>query len=100
LRSSGSASTRFPAWRWTRRPISSLRYAEVARHAELHIAFDEQLAYYAEWDFLVRAALVVGVEDTGHVTSIKLRWDDTDSTPGAVPPEAREARVRDYVRSP
>jgi SAM-dependent methyltransferase len=61
---------------------------------ELHIAFDEQLAYYAEWDFLVRAALVVGVEDTGHVTSIKLRWDDTDSTPGAVPPEARE---REYV---
>jgi hypothetical protein len=38
--------------------------------------------------------LVVGVEDTGHVTSIKLRWDDTDSTPGAVPPEARE---REYV---
>ena len=61
---------------------------------ELHIAFDEQLAYCAEWDFLVRAALVVGVEDTGHVTSIKLRWDDTDSTPGAVPPEARE---REYV---
>ena len=61
---------------------------------ELHMGFDEQLVHCAQWDFLVRAALVVGVEDTGHVTSIKLRWDDTDSTPGAVPPEARE---REYV---
>ena len=74
-------------------PISSFAMPR-SLVTELHIAFDEQLAYCAEWDFLVRAALVVGVEDTGHVTSIKLRWDDTDSTPGAVPPEARE---REYV---
>ena len=74
-------------------PISSFAMPR-SLVTELHIAFDEQLAYYAQWDFLVRAALVVGVEDTGHVTSIKLRWDDTDSTPGAVPPEARE---REYV---
>ena len=74
-------------------PISSFAMPR-SLVTELHIGFDEQLVHCAQWDFLVRAALIVGVEDTGHVTSIKLRWDDTDSTPGAVPPEARE---REYV---
>ena len=74
-------------------PISSFAMPR-SLVTELHMGFDEQLVHCAQWDFLVRAALVVGVEDTGHVTSIKLRWDDTDSTPGAVPPEARE---REYV---
>jgi len=58
--------------------------------AELHLRFDEELALCADWDFLVRAALVVGVEDTGHATSIQLRWDDAGTTNTVVPPEVRE----------
>jgi hypothetical protein len=75
-------------------PISSFAMPR-SLVTELHLAFDEQLAYYAHWDFLVRAALIVGVEDTGHVTSIHLRWDDAGTAPGAVPPEVRE---REYAR--
>ncbi len=62
---------------------------------ELHVRFDEQLAVCAEWDFLVRAASVVGVEDTGHVTSIQLRWDDAGTEAEAVPPDVPEA---EYLR--
>ncbi len=57
---------------------------------ELHFRFDEELALCADWDFLVRAALIVGVEDTVHATSIQLRWDDAGTTNTAVPPEVRE----------
>ncbi|MGO9407678.1 MAG: methyltransferase domain-containing protein, partial [Acidimicrobiales bacterium] len=57
---------------------------------ELHFRFDEELALCADWDFLVRAALVVGVEDTVHATSIQLRWDDAGTTNTDVPPEVRE----------
>jgi len=57
---------------------------------ELHLRFDEELTRFADWDFLVRAALIVGVEDTGHATSIQLRWDDAGTTNTAVPPEVRE----------
>ena len=71
-------------------PISSFAVPR-ALLTELHLRFDEQLAVCAEWDFLIRAALVVGVEDTGRATSIQLRWDDTDATTTAVPPDVRDA---------
>ena len=71
-------------------PISSFAVPR-ALLTELHFRFDEQLAVCAEWDFLIRAALVVGVEDTGRATSIQLRWDDADATTTAVPPDVRDA---------
>jgi len=57
---------------------------------EFHLRFDEQLAVGEDWDFLVRAALVVGVEDTGHVTSIHQRWTD-EAAAMPVPSEVWEA---------
>ena len=75
-------------------PISSFALPR-SLVTELHFRFDEQLAVCAEWDFLVRAASVVGVEDTGHVTSIQLRWDGTGTTAEAVPPDVREGQ---YLR--
>ena len=71
-------------------PISSFAVPR-ALLTELHFRFDEQLAVCSEWDFLIRAALVVGVEDTGRATSIQLRWDDVDAPTTAVLPEVREA---------
>ncbi|MHB1988643.1 MAG: glycosyltransferase [Acidimicrobiales bacterium] len=47
---------------------------------ELHMSFDEELEVCEDWDLLVRAALLVGVEDTGKVTSIYQRWSDTGTT--------------------
>jgi SAM-dependent methyltransferase len=58
---------------------------------ELHFRFDEQFAVGEDWDFLVRAALVVGVEDTGHVTSIHQRWADEGTTTTTVPSEVWNA---------
>jgi len=69
-------------------PISSIAVPR-SLVTEMHLRFDEQLAFCADWDFVVRAALVVGVEDTGHVTSIQLRWDDAGTTTTAAPPAAR-----------
>ena len=72
-------------------PISSIAVPR-SLVTEMHLRFDEQLTSCADWDFVVRAALVVGVEDTGHVTSIKLRWDDAgtatagSTTPGSTTP--------------
>ena len=67
-------------------PISSIAVPR-SLVTEMHLRFDEQLASCADWDFVVRAALVVGVEDTGHVTSIQLRWDDAGTTtPGSTTP--------------
>ncbi|MGD0943410.1 MAG: methyltransferase domain-containing protein [Acidimicrobiales bacterium] len=57
---------------------------------ELHLRLDEQLAVGEDWDFLVRAALVVGVEDTGHVTSIHQRWAD-EAAATTVPSELWES---------
>jgi hypothetical protein len=68
-------------------PISSFAVPR-SLVTELHFGFDEELAVCAEWDFLLRAASVVGVEDTGRVTSIQLRWDDEDANDTSVPPEA------------
>ncbi len=47
---------------------------------ELHLGFDERLEPGEDWDFVLRAALLVGVEETGHVTSIQQRWTDEGTT--------------------
>ena len=77
-------------------PISSFA-VPLALLTELHFRFDEQLVGCADWDFVVRAALVVGVEDTGHATSIRLRWDD-DVTTGARPEHRAPGRIHANVR--
>ncbi len=50
---------------------------------ELEFGFDEELEAGEDWDFVLRAALVLGVEDTGYVTSIHQRWADADEAPGS-----------------
>ncbi len=47
---------------------------------ELGLSFDDQLAVCEDWDMLLRTALLVGVEDTGQITSIYQRWDDEGTT--------------------
>lgn len=54
---------------------------------ELGFAFDERLPVCEDWDFLVRAALVAGVEDSGAITSIYQRWVDEGTTTGAASSE-------------
>ena len=60
---------------------------------ELRFRFDENLAIFADWDFVIRAASVVGVEDTGHATSIRLRWDDTGAAVAVAPPMGRKTSI-------
>jgi hypothetical protein len=75
-------------------PISSVAIPR-SLVTEMHFRFDEELAVCGEWDFLVRAASVVGVEDTGRATSIQLRWDDQGKEEASVPAPARE---REHLR--
>lgn len=50
---------------------------------ELGLRFDDTLEVCEDWDFLLRAALLVGVEDTGVVTAIYQRWEDDGAEAGA-----------------
>ena len=75
-------------------PISSVAIPR-SLVTEMHFRFDEELAVCGEWDFLVRAASIVGVEDTGRATSIQLRWDDQGKETASVPAPARE---REHLR--
>lgn len=58
---------------------------------ELHLWFDEGLTAGEDWDFLVRAALVVGVVDTGKVTAIDRRWS------GSTVPTAQQRAAHDQI---
>lgn len=53
---------------------------------ELGLYFDEEMEVCEDWDFLIRCALVVGVAETGRITSLYQRWVDDGST-SAVSPE-------------
>jgi hypothetical protein len=61
---------------------------------ELHLSFDESLTGGQDWDFLVRAALVVGVVDSGKVTSIDRRWSDGSTPPTGQQQAAHEQFLR------
>lgn len=78
-------------------PVSSFAIPR-ALHAELGLSFDETLPVCEDWEMLVRAALVVGVEDTGRITSIYQRWEDAGTTAPApsteVWPEAHHTMIR------
>jgi hypothetical protein len=47
---------------------------------ELGLRYDESLSVLEDWDLLVRAASLVGVEDTGEVTGLYRRWPSTRSS--------------------
>ncbi len=75
-------------------PITSFAMPR-ALHTELGLRFDDTLSVCEDWEMLLRAALVVGVEDTGRITSIYQRWDDSGTTTAAPGDAAwREAHDR------
>ncbi|MGH9293502.1 MAG: glycosyltransferase family 2 protein, partial [Acidimicrobiales bacterium] len=55
---------------------------------ELELRFNERNEVCEDWELLVRAALVVGVEDTGRLTGIYQRWDDGGSSTASSAPGA------------
>jgi hypothetical protein len=57
-------------------PLSSLSLPR-SLVSELHFRFDERLTTANDWDLVLRAALLVGVEETGQVTSIEQQPDDS-----------------------
>jgi SAM-dependent methyltransferase len=50
---------------------------------ELGFQFDEALTVCEDWEFLVRAASICGVHDTGRMTSIYNKWADNTSAQAA-----------------
>jgi SAM-dependent methyltransferase len=62
---------------------------------ELHLSFDDGLTVGEDWDFLVRAALLVGVVDSGKVTAIDRNWGDGS----AVPTEQQQAARDQFLRA-
>ncbi len=64
----------------------------------LGIVFDEAAAVLEDWNFLLNLALVCGVHDTGHVTSIYHRWEGAEGSAGAVSKEVWETTHRLIVQ--
>ena len=50
---------------------------------DLGFAFDESLTVCEDWEFLVRAASVCGVHDTGRMTCVYNKWADNTSAQSA-----------------
>jgi SAM-dependent methyltransferase len=67
---------------------------------ELHLSFDDGLAAGEDWDFLVRAALVVGVVDSGKVTAIDRSWIDGSTVPTEQQRAAHDQFLRDLDARP
>ena len=65
----------------------------------LRTRFDENLVVLEDWKFLLESALVSGVADTGHVTSVYHRWEDEGSTARAVDTATWEDTHRAVVGS-
>jgi hypothetical protein len=61
---------------------------------ELHVSFDDRLSAGEDWDFLVRAALLVGVVDSGRVTSIDRHGGDRARVPAEQQQAARDQLLR------
>lgn len=64
----------------------------------LGIVFDEASAVLEDWSFLLNLALVCGVHDTGHVTSIYHRWEGAEGSATAVSTEVWEITHRSIVQ--
>lgn len=54
-------------------------FAFPATLVDLGYTFNERVTVCEDWDFLIRAASLCGVADTGNVTSIYHRWSDSNS---------------------
>jgi SAM-dependent methyltransferase/uncharacterized protein YukE len=66
---------------------------------ELHMSFDERLVVCEDWDLLLRAALVVGVVDSGTITSIYHRWEGEGSTTSEVPTQQWNAAHQQFLQA-
>lgn len=66
--------------------------------SELHLRFDDDLIVCEDWDLLLRSALIVGVVDSGKVTSIYQRWDGEGTTTSHVPTEQWHAAHEQFLR--
>jgi glycosyltransferase involved in cell wall biosynthesis/SAM-dependent methyltransferase len=64
-------------------PICSYAVPRSALNA-FNLRFDESLPVTEDWEFLLRAAQITGVCDTGHVTSIYRRWVSDDCSSSTV----------------
>jgi hypothetical protein len=71
---------------------------------EFGLGYDESLPILEDWDLLVRAAALVGVQDTGEVTGLYRRWPATRSSFAEVPegdwPETAWRVVAGWDRDP
>jgi hypothetical protein len=56
-----------------RTPLCSFAVPRAAVE-EMQLRFDEELPVLEDWDFLIRASMLVGVHDTAEVTSVYHRW--------------------------
>lgn len=64
----------------------------------LGIGFDESAAVLEDWNFLLNLALVCGVHDTGHVTSVYHRWVCAEGSARAVSVDVWETTHRSIVQ--
>jgi SAM-dependent methyltransferase len=66
---------------------------------ELHLSFDDRMAVCEDWDFLLRAALIVGVVDSRTITAIYHRWEDDGSTTSEVPLPQWDAAHQQFLQA-
>ncbi|MHB1712601.1 MAG: hypothetical protein ACYCV7_14595, partial [Acidimicrobiales bacterium] len=64
---------------------------------ELHLSFDDRLVVCEDWDLFLRAALIVGVVDSGAITAIYQRWESGGTTTSHVPTEAWHAAHEQFL---
>jgi SAM-dependent methyltransferase len=65
-------------------PICSIAVPRTGIEA-FNLRFDETLPVTEDWEFLLRAAQVMGVRDTGRITSLYRRWICGEGSDGVVP---------------
>lgn len=74
-------------------PICAWAVPRVAA-AAAGLRFDEQLEVLEDWDFLMRAVLVLGIHDTARTTSLYRFWVDGSASLGLGPEVWAAARER------
>jgi hypothetical protein len=97
----GEFADRFDALLHFRRNATPLMSYSLPRAlvSELHLTFDDSLIVCEDWDLLLRSALMVGVVDSGRVTSIYQRWEGEGTTTSHVSTEQWHAAHEQFLRS-